>query len=104
MVNHVYSVDFERFWTVFARRRRCKKLLAWKSWQEAILLAAPEDIIDSAQAYAESPLGRSKYAQTPAYWLNQGRWDDDPLSWEHGDDDQPKATVPNASFRIRGAT
>ena len=81
VVDRNYSADFLAFWAAFPGFRKGGKPVAWDAWQKAILRKPACEIIAAASEYASSPLGRSEYAQGPAPWLNQDRWDDDRAMW-----------------------
>lgn len=85
---------FEKFWEVFPGLRKKAKAMAHASWLKAVKKHPPEAIVEAAADYAASPLGRSKFAQNPASWLNQERWDDARESWQHGDDSSPGKSNP----------
>lgn len=96
----VVADAFERFWKVYPAYRKTAKGKA----REAFLLKAkstdPEFIVSKATEYAESPLGKSKYAQGPTPWLNAERWNDDPKAWQRGDDDDRTGAKPAAGYSI----
>lgn len=68
---------FDEFWQVYPRR--VGKVAARKSWAKAITAADPDLIVAAAQRYSADPNRLPEYTAHPATWLNQGRWDDDPL-------------------------
>jgi hypothetical protein len=76
-----YSSEFLEFWTVFPKLRKVAKRKAWEAWKRAVKRASPEMIIRGAKEYADSDLGRSKFACGPEPWLNGDRWDDDREAW-----------------------
>jgi hypothetical protein len=76
-----YTEEFGRFWAAFPSLRKVAKRKAWDAWRRAIKRAEPEVIISAAKEYAESNLGRSKFACGPAPWLNGDRWEDDREAW-----------------------
>lgn len=69
--------SFEDFWAVYPRR--AAKAEAQKAWAKATQTASPEVILDGARRYRDDPNREPKYTPHPSTWLNQGRWDDDPL-------------------------
>ena len=82
-----YTSNFEAFWISFPSIRKTSKRTAWQAWQRALRRGAVSgDLIAAAKEYADSPLGRSKFAAGPAPWLNGNRWEDDRASWQRGDD------------------
>lgn len=68
---------FDEFWSVYPRR--AGKLDARKAWAKAVKLAGPDVILAGACRYAADPNREAAYTAHPSTWLNQGRWDDDPL-------------------------
>jgi len=69
--------DFEIFWTTYPRK--AAKPRAREAWAKAILKADPEVIIAAAAAYADDPNRVQEFTAHAATWLNQERWNDDPL-------------------------
>lgn len=68
---------FDRFWSTYPRR--AGKQAARKAWDKAIATTDPEVIIAAAAAHADDPNRVQQYTAHPSTWLNQGRWEDDPL-------------------------
>lgn len=71
--------DFERFWEAYPKK--VGKLAAQKAWDRAkrpdiaqILVA-----VRTAKASPQWTRDGGQYIPNPATWLNQGRWDDNPL-------------------------
>jgi hypothetical protein len=115
-----YPPDFLRFWEQYPQHRRDGKDCAAKAHQDAvarIVVNHPE--LDQAQAaewllqktiqFAASPAGNNgKFTPHPATWLNQGRYESDPVVWQsaNGEDDQrplwnepdPAKIVPKAPY------
>jgi hypothetical protein len=85
---------FEVFWKVVRELvpKKCrKKQGALRRYREAIpKLKAHDDphafLTERARAYYTSPEGQTVYASGPEPWLYQGRWDDDPRSWQRDED------------------
>ena len=82
---------FEAFWRIVlktAKHKAVKKGEAQKRYREAVrkLRAKHADphafLAARAAAYYASPEGQTQFANGPAPWLNQGRYDDDPTAWE----------------------
>lgn len=94
---------FTRFWMNFPKQRKRAPKDAKKSFARACADGAdPERIITQAHVYAMSPLGKSKFAVMPTTWLNQGRWDDDPESWQFvGDETAAETKVAHSIERAR---
>jgi hypothetical protein len=72
-----YSPDYESFWEVFPRK--VGKKAAHRAWLNAALDVDPSVIIAGALRYSTDPNREPAFTVHPATWLNQGRWDDDPL-------------------------
>lgn len=69
---------FATFWHSYPRRVGRKA--ARKRWDAAIADGAdPRAIIDGARRFADDPNREDAFTAHPSTWLNQGRWDDDPL-------------------------
>jgi hypothetical protein len=86
-----YEPEFEAFWGMVldaAKHKAVKKGESAKRYSEAVrkLGKRMEDphafLLDKARAYYRSPEGQTQYANSPAPWLNQGRYDDDPAAWQ----------------------
>ena len=69
--------SFDEFWEIFPRKTG--KGEARKSFEKALKKTTLEIILESARRYALDPNREDKYTCHPATWLNQERWDDDPL-------------------------
>lgn len=70
---------FDRFYAAYPRKVGRKD--AERAFQRAARDVDPERLVDAAERYAadpNQPTDRSKIPH-PATWLNQGRWDDEPL-------------------------
>lgn len=68
---------FDDFWRAYPRR--VGKRAAAAAWGRAVKRAAPETIIAAAEAYAADPNREPAFTAHPTTWLNQDRWDDEPL-------------------------
>lgn len=68
---------FDRFWATYPRRVGKKEAI--KVFTKACAGVSPEVIIAGAQRYADDPNREPEFTAHPSTWLNQGRWDDDPL-------------------------
>lgn len=75
--------DWCAFWAAYPRK--AAKVEARKAWAKALKgvdhrpPARPIDIITAARRYANDPNRVDQYTAMPTTWLNQGRWQDDPL-------------------------
>lgn len=68
---------FEAFWSSYPRKEG--KGAARKAFATAAKKAQVFDILAGAQRYRDDPNRDPGYTAHPATWLNQERWDDDPL-------------------------
>lgn len=73
--------SFDEFWTVYPRRTG--KVAARKAWSKAVKAADAAQIVDGARRFAADPNlptgEEARFIPHPSTWLNDGRWDDDPL-------------------------
>lgn len=72
------DMAFAEFWASYPRRAgKGAARLAWaKARRKGVL---PEVIVAGARQYAADPNRTEQFTAHPATWLNQERWDDDPL-------------------------
>lgn len=72
------SAGFEAFWKVYPRR--AGKQGAQRAFSRAVSRASMEEVLEGARRFAADPnLPEKQFIPHPATWLNQGRWEDDPL-------------------------
>ena len=93
---HTYLPEFETWWKSYPRHRRTEKLAAFKEWKKALARVKIEraEMPEQAhhwlqlrvEAYAASGAGQGEYTPAPKRWLANGRYDDDPASWERNGD------------------
>lgn len=103
------SVAFGMAWGLWPARSRSKRELAIEAWRFAVgklsgrhggERQATDWLLERIQAYAKSPLARTKFGPSIAAWLGGGRWDDAPEAWADHDapappaDPQPQAASP----------
>ena len=69
--------SFDAFWDIYPRK--VGKQDAQKSYERALRLATPEEILQGATRFASDPNRVPTFTPHPATWLNQGRWSDEPL-------------------------
>lgn len=72
--------SFAAFWQIYPRH--VGKEAAHRAWQRAIQRTRdPQRLLDGARRYASDPNlpADRQFIPYPATWLNQGRWDDEPL-------------------------
>ena len=68
---------FHEFWNTYPRKQG--KGAARTAWTKAIAKADAATIIAAAAAYRDDPNREDGFTAHAATWLNQERWDDDPL-------------------------
>ena len=68
---------FDCFWAAYPRRQG--KTLARIAFDKAAKTVDARVIIAAAERFALDPNREDEYTPHPTTWLNQGRWDDDPL-------------------------
>lgn len=68
---------FNEFWSIYPRRSG--KGLAKKALEKALTSASADEILEGARRYASDPNRSPSFTAMPATWLNQERWDDEPL-------------------------
>ena len=71
------DLSFDEFWSIYPRRSG--KIKAKDAFRKASKECDPSEIIAGAQAFADDPNRQEEFTPHPATWLNQGRWEDDPL-------------------------
>jgi len=96
-----YTQAFIRFWSAVPPHKSKGKQAAAKAYTRhaAGLKARFTDpdawLFERAAAYYSSDVGKTQYALSPAPWLNQGGYDDDPESWRRKESsertNQPRA-------------
>lgn len=75
--------DFGYLWEHFPRKQA--KIAAKKAWDKAIANGAdPEAIVAGARRFAADPNRDPMFTPHPATWLNEGRWEDEPLPSRNG--------------------
>jgi hypothetical protein len=86
------SALFDEWWNLYPRKEaKGKALEAWKKAGKRLVCSgmtrpgAVAHLLDRVQAYASSPRATQSDPSKiphPATWLNQGRYDDDPQTWQ----------------------
>ena len=83
---------FEVFYKTYPRHTG--RLAAEKAFRAALRKAPADDILAGARRFAADPnlppKEEQRFIPMPATWLNQGRWDDDPLPLRAGGRAQEK--------------
>lgn len=79
--------NFERWWSTVPNK--VGKQAARKAYEKAakrLSDAGSEDahgfLLDRMTAFAASPKARGDFCPHPATWLNEGRYEDDPATWQ----------------------
>lgn len=75
----IVSPRFEAFWAVYPRR--AGKQAAAAKWEQLAKKGVDlQAVLDGARRFASDPnLPDPQFIPHPITWLNQGRWEDDPL-------------------------
>lgn len=70
---------FDTFWSIYPRRAGKKE--AEKAFVKALKAGtSAEDVLAGARRFRDDPnLPEQRFIPHPSTWLNQGRWEDDPL-------------------------
>lgn len=77
-VDHELALaSFDNFWSIYPRK--AGRAPAVKAWEKAIRKADPDTIIVGALLYLNDPNREDAYTAHASTWLNQERWNDDPL-------------------------
>lgn len=74
--------DFDAFWAVYPRRQG--KIAAEKAFRVACRRVDAAVVIAAAERLRDDPNREPEFTPLPATWLNQGRWEDDPLPARNG--------------------
>lgn len=69
--------SFREFWNTYPRR--AGKQAAIKAYCKALKTTDAETVIKGAARFRDDPNREDQFTPHPATWLNQGRWDDEPL-------------------------
>jgi hypothetical protein len=73
---------FDMFWQVYPRK--AGKQAAMKAFSKACELVEASVIVEAAQCFRDDPNRTDEFTPHPTTWLNQGRWDDEPLPAKSG--------------------
>lgn len=74
--------EWFEFWRAYPRK--AGKQAALKAWHKAITQAEPHVIIAAAARFRDDPNREDEFTPHPSTWLNQHRWEDDPLPRRRG--------------------
>ena len=69
--------DFGLFWNAYPRKANV--VSTRQAWAIAITKADPKVIIEAAERLAKDPNREPTFTPSPANWLAQERWMDDPM-------------------------
>ena len=86
--DHPSADRFDEFWSVVPKK--VGKVAARKAWKKATTIADPSEIIEGMRRYRDDPNRVDAFTKNPQGWLNDGRWEDDPL---------PPRDVPKSASR-----
>jgi len=76
-VNHQQTDDFDEFWLVYPRK--AGKRAARVAWDRAVQSVDAPTIVAAAARYRDDPNRQGAFTAHPSTWLNQDRWEDEPL-------------------------
>jgi hypothetical protein len=71
------DIAFIEFWTIYPRKTG--KRAARAAFEKALERAPAGDIIAAAERFRDDPNREPQFTPYPTTWLNQDRWEDDPL-------------------------
>jgi len=91
---------FAEFWSVYPRK--VGKTAAQKAFIKALTIADASVIIEGATRYANDPNRSPEFTAHPTTWINQGRWDDDPLPARRDDSKQAQRRANFEAFIGQG--
>lgn len=89
----VIESHFDEWWTAYPRK--AGKGAARKAYARASRLVGHQVLLDAATRYRADPNRSDAYTAHPSTWLNQDRWDDEPLPAAEGRPTRP-ASSPDA--------
>ena len=76
------SAEFEKWWALYPKK------IAKEAARRAYTRVAPRlsalVLLEGVQRYRDDPNRDPAYTANPATWLNEGRWDDEPLPSRNG--------------------
>lgn len=82
--NSIYTIEFLSFWTAYPKK--VGKDAAWKAWKnrngslpEINLILNTLEIQKKSSDWLKD---KGQYIPHPATWINQGRWNDEPVKQE----------------------
>lgn len=98
--------DFNKFWATYPRKT--SKLAARKAFDKALKTVSFEELLQGAERYANDPNRHPSFTAEASTWLNNGRWEDEPLptrvmSFEEKRDWQSKQSKQQSDSMKRAA-
>lgn len=100
IVQNKFEPEFQEFWKIYPRRSG--KAAAQKAFVKACQTVGPEVVLAGAVRFAKDPyLPTKQFIPHPATWLNQGRWDDEPLPERELTPEEKAAKAQERSERER---
>lgn len=81
------ATPFDAFWSAAPRKvgkaaARSAYTAAVKALRAAGKAEPDEFLLERITAFAQTPKAKGDFCPHPATWLNQGRYDDDPATWQ----------------------
>lgn len=93
---------FDEFWAAYPRRTG--KGAARTAWAKAVQREHPGAIVRAALRFRHDPNRDPQFTPHPATWLNQDRWEDDPLPSRSKPEGQGMRAIRRAAALTNGAT
>jgi Helix-turn-helix domain len=91
---------FDAFWDIYPRR--AGKGDARKAFERATHRSPVAEVMAGAARYRDDPNREAEFTAHPATWLNQDRWEDDPLPAKHTNGQPPREHHNRSNGRIVG--
>lgn len=88
------STDFDTFWEQYPRK--VGKQAAAKAYTKARRTVPAAKLLLAARKFAADPNREQTFTPHPATWLNEGRWDDEPLPAREAS--RPEPPRPGGDF------
>lgn len=92
--------SFDHFWSTYPRR--AGKRAARAAFERALKRAPASTIIAGAERYRDDPNLEPSFTAHPSTWLNQDRWEDEPLPPRAGTRDRAAEILRDAVREGRG--
>ena len=91
--------DFGLFWNAYPRK--LSVVSSRQAWAIAVSKVDPKIIVEAARRYAEDPNRDPSYTPSPARWLENERWCDDPLPPRKINPDEAKSLELEKSRQLQ---